>query len=154
MNQARRGIKGVRPKLNLKIFSPPIHSAGFLSNQHAWAFYPAAWPSTTHRKMYSLWCRRTVQDNCITTFINPASTQTIITKTAVPVAVYLSQRSVGRQEPITENTSTTVKHLANSEYLADHVLTRCELGGRVWLHGPRKGARKALDWLIPPGWAV
>jgi len=27
---------------NLKIFSPPIHSAGFLSNQHERAFYPAA----------------------------------------------------------------------------------------------------------------
>jgi len=27
---------------NLKIFSPPIHSAGFLSNQHVRAFYPTA----------------------------------------------------------------------------------------------------------------
>jgi len=26
---------------SLKIFSPPIHSAGLLSNQHARAFYPA-----------------------------------------------------------------------------------------------------------------
>ena len=49
----------------------------------------------------------------------------------MPVAVYLSQRSVGRQEPIMESTSTNVMHLANNEYLADHTLTGCELGGRI-----------------------
>jgi len=84
------------------------------------------------------------QDSCMTTFINPASTQTTITITAIPIAVYLSQRLVARPEPITENTSTTVSNLANIVYWADHVLTGCELGGRIWLQGPSKGARKAL----------
>jgi len=48
---------------------------------------------TAAERLTPLWQQhRTDQDNCITTFINPASTQTIITITAMPVAVYLSQR--------------------------------------------------------------
>ena len=48
----------------------------------------------------------------------------------MPIAGYLSQSLVARYEPITESTSTAVRHLANNEYSADHVLTGCELGRR------------------------
>ena len=53
-------------------------------------------------KMYPLWSKRTDQNNCETTFINPT-----------------------RTEPITESTSTAVRHLANNEYSTDHVFTGC-----------------------------